>query len=156
MDDYILKVLLEQESTRKEGEAGAVQKKLEETVQSGAIPAEQLGENAARPAGEPEKIEKSRSRQTENMVLEGLRVAEKVAQWETMEAPGHLGEKSRGGASKGSAQDRSFTVEEMAPTVQKSQEKTWGSTGTPTQQRPLGMSPEKLSMFFQRDARRYS
>lgn len=153
MDDYILKVLLEQESTRKDGEAGTVQKKLEETVQSGAIPAEQLGEKAARPAGEPEEIGRSRSRQTENMVLEGLRVAEEAAQWETMGIPKNLGDESRGADS---AQGRNFTAEEMAPMKQQSQEKPWGSTGTPTQQRLLGMSPEKLSMFFQRDARRYS
>lgn len=146
MDDYILKVLLDQEQTGRPSQERTVQEKLEEVTRSVVAFAEKGGEKAKKSEPEPEEKGQNRRQQVLNRVLERVRVAEETAGRET-EAVGRKPEGERGDMASGEPAQAMANVPEQNLQTDR-QDAGWQSQ--------RWKDPEQLSMFFQRDARRYS
>lgn len=146
MDDYILKVLLDQEQTGRPSQERTVQEKLEEETRPVVAFVEKGGEKAKESEQEPEKKGQNRRQQVLNRVLERVRVAEETAGRET-EAVGRKSEGERGDMASGEPAQAMTNVPEQNLQTDR-QDAGWQSQ--------RWKDPEQLSMFFQRDARRYS
>lgn len=169
MDDYILKVLLEQQDRVQEQRGEQVRKRLEEYLvfgEDGVAVGQRTAEQSEHggPGGGTDEKEKTTRVWKEQQRTKSLeRVLERIRQSEELQ-PGYQAEIRNGAAypEQGELWRENLASESLsggagaiaAAFSANGQAQRWlGMESNPVQN---AMEPEHLSMFFQRDARRYS
>lgn len=161
MDDYILKVLLEQQDGMQEHGGEQVRRRLEEYLAFGenAVTSEQKTEEPLEPSGpgrgseEKETDTEAQKGQQRTRTLE--RVLERIRQSE------ELGPRRQVEMKDGAVDLEQVGLWREILTTGALAERTGAIPGATSGangqlQRQQAVEPERLSMFFQRDARRYS